>query len=261
MPSRVVLSFQSDFIPMHTFASTVRGLEEMLYEIDREISGKFTVEWGIRELKSREKGIVAIPRIAGKKLHDNSDLIIPAFLTGLRTIRSAATRPNHFSDDALMNAKEIATSVNGDIRQIKVTGSLNGKLSRPIMLTQQLAKNVDKVIGPRYQSIGSVEGILEMISIRRYNRFGITHEISGRMVNCRFSPDLLDQVTSLLGRRVIASGFVHYNSHHDPVRVDVEWIRPLRPSKELPSIDEIGGSDPDFTDGLSTIEYLKALRG
>lgn len=261
MPSRVVISFKSQFIPIHTFASAMTGLEDMLYDIDREISGKYTVEWGIRDLKTREKSIVAIPRLAGKKSHDNSDLIIPAFLNGLKTIRAKAVRPNHFSDDALANAKELSMAVNGDVQRITVSGSLNGKLARPITLNHNVARHVDEVIGPRYTAIGSVEGTLEMISIRRFLKFGITHSVSGRMVNCRFTYSMLDQIKASLGKRIIASGIVHYNARHEPVRVDVEWIRTLKARHELPSIEDLGGSDPDFTGGLSTEEYLRSLRG
>lgn len=261
MPSRIVIAFKSEFIPMQTFASAVIGLEEMLYDIDREISGKFTVEWGIRDLKTREKAIVAVPRLAGKKVQNNSDLIIPAFLNGLKTIRAKAVRPNHFSDDALANAKELSLAVNGDVQKITVTGSLNGKLARPVILTHDVARHVDEVIGPRYTAIGSVEGKLEMISIRRFLKFGITHAITGRMVNCRFTFAMLEQIKASLGKRVIAAGIVHYNAQDEPVRVDVEWLRILKERHELPSIEAIGGSDPDFTGPLSTEEYLRSLRG
>jgi hypothetical protein len=261
MPSRVVIAFQSDFIPIQTFASAVTSLEEMLYDIDREISGKFTVEWGIRELITRGKAIVAVPRLAGKKVQDNSDLIIPAFLTGLKAIRAKAIRPNHFSDEALSNAKDLSLAVNGDVRKISVTGSLNGRLARPIILTHSVAKHVDEVIGPRYTAIGSVEGKLEMISIRRFFKFGITHANTGRTVHCRFPFAMLETIKASLGKRVIASGVVHYNAQDEPARVDVEWIRILKERNELPSIEDLGGSDPDFTDGLSTEDYLRSLRG
>ena len=46
----------------------------------------------------------------------------------------------------------------------------------------------------------------------------------------------------------------------EPLRVEVERIRALRPREELPSIEELSGSDPDFTGGMSTEEYLRSIR-
>jgi hypothetical protein len=262
MPSRIVIAFKSDFIPMQTLAAAITGLEDMLYDIDREISGKFTVEWGIKELKTRENAIVAVPRLIGKKTQDNSDLIIPAFLNGIKTIRKKAVRPNHFSDEALANVKDLSMAINGDIKKITVTASLNGRLSRPIPLTHDVANHVDEVIGPRYRTIGAVEGRLDMISLRRYLKFGIAHTLTGKTVSCRFfSYTMLEQIKAALGRRVVASGIVHYNAQHEPVRVDVEWFKVLRERHELPGIEDIGGSDPEFTGDLSTEAYLRSIRG
>lgn len=38
--------------------------------------------------------------------------------------------------------------------------------------------------------------------------------------------------------------------------------KPSNPNKKgLPSIEQIGGMDPDFTGGLSTEEYIRCMRG
>ena len=261
MPSRVVLSFQSKFIPFDLYASAINDLSEMLEEIDRNLSDSYTLEWGVKQLRGTDKAIIAVPRLRSEDFEDKSDVIIPVFLRGLRAIKKKPERPSHFSDDALNSAKDLSLAVNGDITRISITGSVNGKLARPIHLNEKVAKNVQEVIGPRYTAIGSIEGKLEMISIRRPIRFGITHALTKKSIKCRFQSDMLDQVKSALGKRIIASGIVHYNSQHEPVRVDVEWIRVLRESSELPTTEELGGSDPDFTGDMDTIDYLRSIRG
>lgn len=37
--------------------------------------------------------------------------------------------------------------------------------------------------------------------------------------------------------------------------------REPEPKRQLPMLDELYGSDPDFTGGVETVEYLRALRG
>jgi hypothetical protein len=261
MATRIILSFQSEFIPIAVFSAAITDLGEILYEIDRDLSGKETLEWGIKKLHGSDNSIVAVPRLTRHDFQDISDKIIPAFLNGLRTIRQKPIRPANFNDEALNSAKELSLAINGDIRKITVTGSINGRLAKAVSFTPKLATNVDQVIGPRYSTIGAVEGKLEMISIRKFPRFGITHSISGKSVKCRFQPEMLEQVKDALGKRVSAAGIVYYNAQGDPVRVDVEWIRVLRAKHELPSASEIGGSDPNFTGGLSTEDYMRSLRG
>lgn len=261
MPSRVVLSLSGEFIPFETFTSAILDLSEMLYEIDTQISGKETLQWGIRKIKTTDNTLEAIPRVIRRKAEDHSDVIVPTLLKGLRLIRQKAMRPQYFTDDALESAKELTETVNGYIHKISITGSTNGKLAKPIVLVPRIAEHVQEVIGPRYTAVGSVEGQLDMISIRRFAQFGIKHAITGRAIKCRFPKEMLEQVRGALGRRVNASGIVHYNAQGDPVKVEVEWIRLLRGESELPSIEEIGGSDPNFTDGLSTEDYMRSLRG
>jgi len=261
MPSRVTLSMRGDFIPFHTFTSAIGDLSELLYEIDMDISGIETLQWGIRKLKATDNAIEAVPRVIKKSFEDNSHIIVPTLLKGLRLIRQKPARPHHFNDDALDSAKDLTNSVNGYIHQIAVNGTTNGKLGKPIILTHRISEHVETVIGPRYKTVGSVEGTLDMISIRKPSRFGIRHAITGRSVKCRFSDAMIEQVKAGLGQRVNASGIVYYNAQDEPVRVDVEWLRVLGDKLDLPQASEIGGSDPDFTDELSTEDYMRSLRG
>jgi hypothetical protein len=44
------------------------------------------------------------------------------------------------------------------------------------------------------------------------------------------------------------------------MRVDVHHLRVLRPDSELPTIESLTGSRPNFTGDLSTEEYLREIR-
>lgn len=261
MPPRILLSLHGDFIPFHIFTSAISDLSDILYEVDLSLSGRETIQWGIRSLRSKDKAIEAIPRVLHKDCADKSSIIVPTVLRGMRLIRQKAMRPDHFSDDALVSAKDLSMVMNGFVRKIAITGSVNGHLGRPVFLNSQVALHVEKVIGPRYTTLGSVEGTLEMISVRRYSQFGIRHSLTDRSIKCRFDDEMLEKVKAALGKRVIAEGIVHYNAQHEPVRVDVEWIRTFDQESELPSIEDIGGSDPDFTEGMTTEDYLRSIRG
>jgi hypothetical protein len=71
---------------------------------------------------------------------------------------------------------------------------------------------------------------------------------------------LLATAKEVMGRRVNVAGVIYRNGRGEPMRVDVRGIRTLGRDDELPTIDQIGGSDPDFTGDLSTDEYIWSIR-
>ncbi len=264
MPPRVSIELSGEFIPLPSFTAAVDDLCDILAQLDVCISGRERLEWGINR-NSRSGGvsiIEAIPRIA--KGQDSSDnmayKIVPAFLNGIRLINKKAKRPEFFSDGALDSAKELAGLPNGDIHGIRIKGSINGRMSKPVPMSHNLVANVDVLIGPFYSAIGSVEGTLDTISLHRSPRIFVYHSLTRKAVRCKFPLDMLENVRSALGKRVIVSGIVQYNRQGDPVRVDMEEIRILG-LNQLPSTQELSGSDETFTGDMSTAEFLRSIRG
>ena len=113
-----------------------------------------------------------------------------------------------------------------------------------------------------HKSIGAVEGKLELTSVSGGGRwFNVCHAITGNAVKCELSEDLEDEFASNLGRRVIVSGLVSYNTMGDPIRVAVDRIRAFEEEEALPSINDMIGLAPDMTGELTTEEYIRELRG
>ncbi len=111
------------------------------------------------------------------------------------------------------------------------------------------------------ESIGSVEGRLELVSIHsRTRRFNVYHAITNKAIRCNFPVAIEEQVISSLGRRVIVSGVVSYNAAGEPVKVEVDRLRTLKKENELPSIADMLGMAPDITGDLSIEEHIRQLR-
>jgi len=83
-----------------------------------------------------------------------------------------------------------------------------------------------------------------------------------KAISCNFGVDdaLLRLAAGHLGDRVIVRGKVYRNARGEPMRVDVEHLRVLRPDSELPSTESLTGSRPDLTGELSTEEHLHEIR-
>jgi hypothetical protein len=188
---------------------------------------------------------------------DRSDDVIDSSIGGLRTLEETGLTPPYLSSYGLSNAKKLVKLIGNH----GITGIELKNHTEEVLLTSKASANIDLITRIKRQSIGSVEGRLESISVHRGSKFIVYHHITNKAITCNFNERLLDQVKDGLGRRVIASGEIQWNINGEPISVNVDRLRFLGLENELPTIEEIGGIDPDFTGGLSTAEYLEKLRG
>lgn len=112
------------------------------------------------------------------------------------------------------------------------------------------------------KTIGSVEGTLEAISIHRSKKFIVYDALTKKAISCEFGDDekALAKVKDVLGKRVMVSGTVHWNAKSEARRVDVADIRVLG-AAALPRAYELSGTYPEITEGLSTEDYIRSIRG
>ena len=111
-----------------------------------------------------------------------------------------------------------------------------------------------------YTDIGAVEGRIEIVSLRA-RRFEVYDSVRCRVVKCDFPKELERIVKDNLGKTVEVFGLVSFNAQAEPLSVKVENLRALGETDELPSIQDILGIAPDFTDDLSTEEFIRVARG
>ena len=123
-----------------------------------------------------------------------------------------------------------------------------------------IVTTTNQLIGYSYKSFGSVEGTLEMISIHKPARFNVYHSITLHAVRCNLKEEAIEKVREALGRRVVVSGLVSYNTKHEPKRVEVEELEIIPREDELPTIDEFIGSDPSYIGEMTTEEYIRSIR-
>ena len=261
MPFKVSLSLRGDFIPIVALAAAMNDLSDLLAQLDVSISGKERLEWGMKAMRTRNAVIEAIPRVPNEEDYNfnMAHKIIPALLIGTKAMGKKPVRPEFFSDGALDSLKDLATIANGDVRRVFITGSLNGKPARPIHIKPTVKTNVDELIGPRYSTIGSVEGNLDTVSLHRSPRIFVYHAITHKAVRCRFNMEMMEQVRAALGKRVIASGTVHYNRQGEPIRVDMERLRVLGQDR-LPTTADMTGTI-EWPEDVSTDEFIRSIRG
>lgn len=106
----------------------------------------------------------------------------------------------------------------------------------------------------------SLLGNLEKLDLHGKHRFGIYNTRSRRAVMCEFAPNQLDQVLAAIGQRVLVDGILSRNVAGDPLRILVGDLEVLPVDDDLPPIQAIFASAPDFTNGLTVAEHLDQIR-
>lgn len=106
----------------------------------------------------------------------------------------------------------------------------------------------------------SLLGNLEKLDLHGKHRFGIYNTRSRRAVMCEFARDQLDDVVAALGRRVLVDGILSRNAAGDPLRIVVGDLELVPDDADLPPIQAIFGSAPDFTNGKTVAEHLDEIR-
>ena len=251
MEPRVVILLKGNLIPVSTFIDAASDLYAILSELEREISGSLNLMWSIADLSSASASLETIPYLRGEDETDNRERIVSVFVQGMEKIADRPIRPDYFSDEALIKAKHLAGLLDGNVDRIAVRGTIRGKLSDQIPITQKIAAHVDELIGVRRVSLGSVEGKLELISIHGGPYFNIYDQLTGRRVKCACDREVLNKLTDHrnLGKRILVYGEIREDARGRADSIKMETYRFLRERDELPQVDDIRGIFAKYPSG------------
>lgn len=111
--------------------------------------------------------------------------------------------------------------------------------------------------------ISTIDGRLEQINIHNnVNTFRIyTSSPTFDSVNCRFPPKLLEKVQSSLGAFVSVSGECFYRPEAPfPYKINVQGMKVLPPTEELPTLSDLYGIAPGATGDRSSEQFVRELR-
>lgn len=251
-------------ISIEAFQEAIVNFVRVLHEVDEAISGRRSVRWKLAELRRGSPAVltwVGEPRSlsrAKEKARDFSPVIGETAISGMEKLERGEGRPDAFSDDALDATKRLAhLTVRTGITSIAIAGETADRRKRPktLDLTERAAASVNDLIGPKYTSMGSVEGTLQGINSHGTLYFAVYDSIWGGRVKCDIPPDLKPKALTSFDKRVLVRGIVSTDAAGHPRHIKVEDIEEFPGREELPQ--SLRGIDPDYTDGLTVEEYLK----
>jgi hypothetical protein len=129
--------------------------------------------------------------------------------------------------------------------------------AEPVTVDQVVLEKTHGAKG--YTEDSTVEGMLDIIQVGGRYEFRLIEYGTRHQVHCRYDRTMLEQVKAALEKRVIVEGLVRYKSDGTPTRVSGVrsiWIVP----EPKHSLDELRGSIPDLTGGMTANEYVRQMR-
>jgi hypothetical protein len=163
--------------------------------------------------------------------------IAKTLTSGLQALERRATRPKHFSDAALLKVRDLGKMTSPETPVVKI-----GNGTAPIPLSARLIANVESVLAPELESIGTVEGRLQGLIIHGKTRFLLFDPLSDRQVICFISGAVeWQRVRDAIGKRVAATGRIQSRRSGEKVSMIVSRFVELPDDSELPSASDVFG--------------------
>ena len=253
----ITVQGETEEVSARGFVEAVSNSLEVLAELDSAISHKRTgtLRWVIGALKYESPATITLRALPLSEEVDVSAEVAQSYLGGLKLLQEGKSLPQIFSEAALNAVKRLARISDG-VKAIKL------QYKREVVrITEQLAVNIDELVSRTFESVGSVEGRLEMVTIHSQRYFRVYEPVHGRGIVCYFPAELLETVKRSLGARVVASGSLRSDRFGRPESITVTGFRIVPEEEALPKASELRGLVKGMTAGEKAEEYLRKLRG
>lgn len=217
------LHLEGDEVIAKTFVRAAQCLLDILSEVGRSVSGGKNLEWRFSELSLGSARLAMQPKSGAAREHHTA-AAISRTISGLAELAETAQRPAHFTHKALRRARTLGTLATAAPERVRASSWGRSIAARTCSITGELATHAHRVMRTPPPEIGSIDGILEAVSIHGRVAFVVHDPITDDRVECRCDRPTLDRAVPRLGKRVFVSGEIHYRADGEPKSLQVESL-------------------------------------
>lgn len=234
-PQAITLELGKTQIPLRRFREAVAAFFELIESVSREVATGDPIKWTI----SVQKGSALVVATPDPK-HERTDEVLRIVPAGIAKLEGGNldTLPDKFSEKAVRAARKLSVFRDRGENTIPISLAI-GDHRTPI--TSKTAATADDLVEAAYQSYGSVEGKLLMLSDEDGFKFAVSQPLFNRRVICFVHEEMIPKAIAAFRKRVRVSGRMQYNRAGNPVSVQVESIFQFPQNSDLPSVAEMKG--------------------
>lgn len=244
MDNEVELILLGDSIPVAAFLDAAENLRRILAELAKDLTD-VKLSWSISNLRMGSAALAQSTPIETPDEAEATREVVDSMMSGLALITEKPERPRNFSDRILEQSRRLSKAIEGPVTGVVVRGRF-GSDQREIKVTKQLEVNVEKIVGKPYHYRGSVEGVLEVVSIHGGFSVAIVDSLRQRLITCICDEETFTKLRELLGKRMRLKGHIRTDKRGRPSEIKVETYQILRSREELPQAADVRGIVSDL---------------
>lgn len=241
-------------LPLSFLDLTTNELRQLLITIeDARFGGLSHAKWVV---ETNQLQIAAsVNGLSADELQDVITDTYQAFQAGETNKEDAW--PSSFDEPARRVIRRIITRVKkvAPVTTIEAIGHEPLLIKRPETTIPRKIKRKES-----YAAWSSIDGDLDVISVRHQPSFVIYEHGTQHRVRCIFPDAWMVMVKNYLGHRVIAEGYIHYRDDDVPVSLSQPTSLEIVPEPKQQDISAYRGSLAGITGGMSSYDYVRQLR-
>lgn len=238
----ITIDIQGEHVSLKTLADALLNTNQILGEIDSEVSDTVTLCWDIGGLHFGSAQVTTVPVLQKQGYPDTGDEVVSLFKHGLELLESTEERPPKWTDKALRTVRELVSTVERSDGKLAFIVADGVRKDDPVAVTMRVVAAADALTNTGRTSYGAVEGTLEVLQgINDY--FTILDGATGRRIRCECEPAVLDEIAArrLFRQRLVVNGEIREDRNGHPKSIKVQEYRPLRTTAELPQPEDLLG--------------------
>lgn len=265
MAKKITLHLDGEEISARAFHQKVGAFLDLLRAVDRNVTEELddaTAPQSIRWIvESIHAGSPVDMTVRPVPLSDTAppavgEEIVRSSASGLALVESPAPLydlPRFFTFAVLEAARELVRPTQDGVALVQVKTD-----EQSVTLTPSARANLDRFLRPVFEYHGTVEGVLQMVSVAGRPHFSVREPLSSRVIRCVVPRSTLGKVVAAFDRRVTVTGLVKTNERGDVLSIRMDDIEPFPLDEDLPSLRDVAGKF-DITRGKSIREHLESL--
>lgn len=227
-------------IPLDQLLQAADALLSILREVDAQTTERAggALNWVVAGLSGGSAHIEIAPQAKDERTPIWAGrTVVKNVGRGMALIAERAEKPAYFTDNALRKAQQLRSLVrgNGITRiELRVDGTA-------VEISHDLAAHAAELVEGKLETIGSVEGTLETISVHGQPYFNVFDAVTGRPIRCHFPQNMLERAKSALGKRVLVRGMIHAVPDGKRASMRAREVEVLPDGSELPTVEMMRG--------------------
>lgn len=248
-------------VRLGTFIDKLAALKAALAETEHLISGESTctVDFLVSELTHSSPAMIGLRAHAISGSGVSPADVIREFSTYLHDLRAGQIEVTSDKAKLVGHLRKLVAGLGDRFSRLWIDGA-----GLPaVALDQQVIDELEKALPLTRVELGSITGVVKRYSgVSKQMYFKVIPPIGGVEVKCVFGENLIHEAAAAVERTATIEGELrYYEDSFWPYEVRVASIDVHKQNADLPTLQSLKGMEPEATEGQSSIDYLRELRG